>query len=398
MVDKPDRTGLAAECAARRARALTAADELGLTGLLVWSRGGSSYDRYADVYYLANHYMAFVHVVDNPPHWASRGHCALVMPLHGEPALLLPADNWRPDEVTVGDVRVDQNLPALTAAVLREKGLERGRLGLVGADVLTLHTFNALSRVLPEIEIVEADDILRRLRLVKSPRELEAVRRSCALGSRVVETIMRTAQPGRTEAEAAAAGTAMAITAGAAVYGISIGSGPFSHLFASTALTGYDSTRALQEGDLFHLDSVTVLDGYYCDFGRSSVIGGRATRMQRALLETAIGTVDAIVAAVRPGVTARDLAIAGDHFMREAGAAEKGYAAMTKHSGHSLGLTWEAPWIMIDDETVLQEGMVLAVEKGVAQSGVGMACYEDNVIVTSTGAEVITTAPRVWWR
>ena len=53
---------------------------------------------------------------------------------------------------------------------------------------------------------------------------------------------------------------------------------------------------------------------------------------------------------------------------------------------------------MIDDETVLQEGMVLAVEKGVAQLGVGMACYEDNVIVTSTGAEVITTAPRVWWR
>ena len=112
MVDKPDRTGLAAECAARRARALTAADELGLTGLLVWSRGGSSYDRYADVYYLANHYMALFHAVDNPPHWASRGHCALVMPLHGEPALLLPADNWRPDEVTVGDVRVDQNLPA----------------------------------------------------------------------------------------------------------------------------------------------------------------------------------------------------------------------------------------------------------------------------------------------
>ena len=66
----------------------------------------------------------------------------------------------------------------------------------------------------------------------------------------------------------------------------------------------------LQEGDLFHLDSVTILDGYYCDFGRTSVIGGKATVAQRALLETAMGAVDAIVAAIRPGVTARDLAFA----------------------------------------------------------------------------------------
>jgi Xaa-Pro dipeptidase len=71
---------------------------------------------------------------------------------------------------------------------------------------------------------------------------------------------------------------------------------------------------------------------------------------------------------------------------------------MTKHAGHSIGLTWEAPWIMADDDTVLQEGMVLAVEKGVAHPDVGLACYEDNLIVTSSGAEVITTAPRVWWR
>src|SRR5215471_10815619 len=104
-IDKQFQTGLVVECEARRARALAAAKKRGLKGLLVWSRGGYSYDRYADVYYLANHYMAFVHVVDNLPHWASRGHCALVMPLHEEPALLLPAENWRPDEVTVRDVR-----------------------------------------------------------------------------------------------------------------------------------------------------------------------------------------------------------------------------------------------------------------------------------------------------
>lgn len=390
-------TTLAEECAARRARALTAAEQQGLGGLLVWSRGGASYDRYADVFYLANHYMAFSHIVDYPPHWASRGHCALVMPLKGEPALLLPADNWRPDEVTVADVRVDHNLPRLVSAVLEEKGMARGRIGLVGADVLSVHTRAVLGAALPGLDLVEADDILRTLRRVKSPRELDAVRDSCALASRAVDAIMRAAVPGQTEAAAVAAGLHDVVVAGGALYNVAVGSGPFSHLFASDPLTGCDATRPMQRGDLFHLDFVTVLHGYYSDFGRSRVVGAEATPAQRALLETAMGAVDAIVAAVQPGVTARDVALAGDRYMEESGALQRGYVPLTKHSGHSLGLTWEAPWILPDDLTVLQEGMVLAIEKGVMLEGVGMACYEDDLIVTEAGAEILTTAQRVRW-
>ncbi len=388
---------MAEECAGRRARATAAAAERGLGALLVWSRGGHARDRYADVYYLAHHYMAFSHVVDNPPHWASTGHCALVLPTDGEPALLLPAANWRPDQVTVADVRVGADLPRLVGDTLREKGVAHRPVGLVGADAMTLLSYQNLLRVLPGLALTPADDILRGLRLVKSPRELAAVRRSGALGSRAVEAIMRAAVPGATEAAAAAGATAEIVAAGGALYGFAFGSGPHSPLFSATPLTGYDAARPLRAGDLLHIDSVTALDGYYCDVGRSGVVGGVATSAQRDLLEIAMGGVQAVIAAIRPGMTAREASAAGDRYIAESGALARGYTEMADHWGHSIGLTWEAPWLMQDDETPLQEGMVLAIEEGLSHPDVGFVCYEDDLIVTATRAEVITTTPRMWW-
>ena len=79
--------------------------------------------------------------------------------------------------------------------------------------------------------------------------------------------------------------------------------------------------------------------------------------------------------------------------METAVAAARGYTAMTKHAGHGIGLTWEAPWIMADDDTVLQEGMVLAVEPGVYWEGGGGLRVEDNFLVTADGLEKLSAFP-----
>ena len=58
--------------------------------------------------------------------------------------------------------------------------------------------------------------------------------------------------------------------------------------------------------------------------------------------------------------------------------------------GHGIGLAFDPPWITEDNELVLQPGMCLAVERRIAEAdGLG-AQYEDNVLITPTGAERLT--------
>ena len=64
--------------------------------------------------------------------------------------------------------------------------------------------------------------------------------------------------------------------------------------------------------------------------------------------------------------------------------------AMHEAWGHGIGLAFDPPWITEDNELVLQPGMCLAVERRIAEAdGLG-AQYEDNVLITPTGAERLT--------
>jgi Xaa-Pro aminopeptidase len=65
--------------------------------------------------------------------------------------------------------------------------------------------------------------------------------------------------------------------------------------------------------------------------------------------------------------------------------------------GHQLGLAMEKPFIMANEATMIQKNMVFAVEVDLGPEGMG-AAYEDIVVVTGDGCEVITAAcPQEWW-
>jgi Xaa-Pro aminopeptidase len=58
--------------------------------------------------------------------------------------------------------------------------------------------------------------------------------------------------------------------------------------------------------------------------------------------------------------------------------------------GHGIGLAFDPPWITCENELVLQPGTCLAVERRIAEAdGLG-AQYEDNVLITPTGPELLT--------
>src|SRR6185503_7290214 len=94
MVKVSDTPGIApAEFAERRRRAAELAKGEGLRGLLVFSRGGGTLDRYADVLYLTNFYTPFPYIPDLPGNWTARAHTSVILPVDGDPALNIDSPN-----------------------------------------------------------------------------------------------------------------------------------------------------------------------------------------------------------------------------------------------------------------------------------------------------------------
>ena len=73
----------------RQMTARHAARDHGLCGIIVWSRGGSTQDHYAEVYYLTGFYTHYPFIPDVSEVWRDRGHCALALPVDGPSTLIL---------------------------------------------------------------------------------------------------------------------------------------------------------------------------------------------------------------------------------------------------------------------------------------------------------------------
>jgi len=382
--------------------------EAGFDALLVWSRGGGPADSYADVLYLANQYSPFPMIADIPPHWSGRAHSAVLLPADGEPTLIVDHADWRRDLVAVEDVRFALDLPATAAKLLRERGLAGGRVGLVGRNAMLAATKDALVEAAAGTELVPADDLIERLRAVKTPHELDLLRASAAVGDRIVGAVIEAAlRPGTTEAEAVAAGYSLAVEEGVALYDAAIASGPNSDYYAYGRLPSW-TRRELEVGDIFHIDTYGALDGYLYDFARCCVTGGKPTQDQITVMEAAIDSVHAGVDAVAAGVevgaiydAVHDVLV--DREMTPGEVAQGDDAPLSALTlsfpahGHSYGLGWERPWFVPGGTEPLVEGMCIGVEAMAGRPGVGSAKFEQDVIVTADGAELITKLETHFW-
>ena len=147
------------------------------------------------------------------------------------------------------------------------------------------------------------------------------------------------------------------------------------------------SDAPLQQGDVLMLDTGLVWDGYFSDFDRNWSVGPAGTAV-RAAHEKLINASNAAFDAARPGITAADLfgimdtIVSGDDAGTGAG-----------RLGHGLGMSLtEWPSLIPTDHTVLEPGMVLTLEPGIAV-GDKILVHEENIVITETGARALS--PRI---
>jgi Xaa-Pro aminopeptidase len=365
--------------------------------------GGSTLDSYGDVFYLTNHFSVEPKAPNKRPHWTGFGHACVVLAVEDEEAtLLVGPPNWRTDIVHVDEVRTGRDLYAATVRCLLDKGLAEKRIGICREDVLPLPLYHELVRNLPAASFEPADDLVENMRIRKSPAEIEMMRHASAVSVEMMSAMLRTAAVGRTDGDLAAVAFEVGTRYGATPYEFAFSSGPTSDNWYWPRLPAYDTTRRYVNGDLLHPDLFGCVDGYFYDFQRSLVVGGPNPK-QREALEAVVELIHHICDTLRPGARACDAHAAGVAWLRETGWADVMAAGTTDASdfpafGHGIGVGWEGPWIIPQDETVLEPGMTIAIEGAIQRPGAVTAILEETVLVTDGAPELMTAGcPTHWW-
>ena len=314
---------------------------------------------------------------------------ALVLPAGGEPTIVLPRLELASLE--------ESALPGLGVTVCDwVDGEDPYRLvidALGGADVAVAVTDSMPAlHLLPFADLLStvpvlATDVLRTLRMVKDPAEVEALRKAGAAIDRVHARVPGFLAPGRTESQVAADIAEAIVAEGhSEVAFIIVGSGPH----------GADphhecSDRELRAGDVVVIDIGGPCEpGYNSDCTRTYSLGepdAEVARQYAVLQRAQCAAVDA----VRPGVTAEDVDTAARDVLAAEGLAE----AFVHRTGHGIGLSvHEEPYIVAGNSLPLQEGMAFSVEPGIYFPGQWGARIEDIVIVTADGALSVNSRPR----
>jgi Xaa-Pro aminopeptidase len=276
---------------------------------------------------------------------------------------------------------------AFVAAITRHRVRRTG----YEPALMSCEAFRSLESSLPSrASLVAAGGSVERLRMIKSPSEIERIRRSVLTNSRAFEQTVPRVRAGITERDFAAEIEYRMRRLGAEKpsFETIVAAGPRSALPHAQP-----TTAPLQTGQLVVVDMGTFEDGYASDMTRTLYLGSptpKVKRMYRAVLEAQLAAIDTVHAGAR---TARVDAAAREVL--------KGYRldhAFIHSTGHGLGLEiHEPPRLGRSDKGRLESGMAITIEPGVYFEGFGGIRIEDTVIVTKKGCEILTPTSKDLW-
>lgn len=258
----------------------------------------------------------------------------------------------------VGDIRAYRlmfdDIPALIAAVAREKGLEGGKVAIeIQSYALTYSLGLALARALAPATIVDATVLMGLPRLIKSPAEMAYLRRAAGYAQQGLEAARRVLRPGMSEIALAAEIEYAMRAAGSDYWSI-----PTELASGDRSAGGHAAPRPrlIERGDVVHLEFAGVAARYHAAALHTVALGDPGARA-REVYEVARRSLAAGIAAIHPGAAVSDIEEASLGPVRDAGLED----GATMRFGYGLGVAYPPIWL---EPLQISRGVTQAMQVG----------------------------------
>ncbi len=320
--------------------------------------------------------------------------CCLV-PAHGDPVMILRKldmlpfleRTWLTQHVGYSDW---QEPVSVVAEEIVRRGYGSARIGTDGESTcMTVQRMRQLQGALPSVEWIDFCGVLRELRLVKSPREIDYLRTAARVADGAMSAGAAAAGPGSTERDVAAVLSKAFVTLGADHGRV----GPVTAAGSGWGfLHGHLHDRPMQEGDVLHVELVPTVNGYGARLMRPVIIGSVEPFLANAASIVAIQ--DRQIAAMRPGALASEVDAICREGLLQAGLRE----SYDNPTGYTLGFFHFSSLRTSDFTHFLHPHAAWRLEAGMVfhmyASAAGLA-FSETVLVTENGAERLTKLPRL---
>lgn len=273
-----------------------------------------------------------------------------------------------------------ESLPVeLLAEVLAERGLTRSRIG-VEMKYLSARDFLRLQTLVPGLDMVDCSDLLEEVRMIKTPEEVEILRRAAHSTDQVIRSTFNGIHAGKTEQEIYTELQVGLLNCGAAPGFNTVAAGKNSCITHPQP-----SSYAVQPGDIVRTDFGGCFHQYLSDIARTCVVS-ESTSRQQDIYKWLWDVHNRLIDAMTVGRRVSDIYELCRQLYEGAG-----MPFDRPHIGHGIGLiVHETPIINPYTDMELAPNMVLCIEPSHLEPGVGRYHVEDMVLITARGPEILS--------
>lgn len=312
----------------------------------------------------------------------------LIIPRKGKPIAVIPSigealmsKTWIEDIRTWPSPNLKDDGISLLSDTLDEIAQNKN-IGIPsGTETCVRMPQTDLKKLSQNVKLTSDFDIVQKLRMTKSNEEIDKIEKACRIAEKAFRRVPEIAFENVNLDEVFRKFQILCLEAGADWV---------PYLAGGADTEGYDDVISpakvapLKKQDILMLDTGLVWDGYFCDYDRNWSVGTPSKTVSGAysqLLEAS----DAAFELAKPGATASDLFHAMNSILTlNSSSTDAG------RLGHGVGMSLtEWPSIIPDDHTVLEKGMVLSLEPGIAIKN-KIIVHEENIEITETGARYLS--------
>ena len=286
-------------------------------------------------------------------------------------------------EVTGFEIFAERDELATIAKIAKDMGLSR--IGF--EDKISVSYYHRMQGAFEGLELIPQTQFVEALRMIKDETEIETIRKACSISDQAFHDALEFIKPGKTEIEIANFLDFRMRELGAA--GLS-----FDTILASGINSSkphaHPMHKPVELGEAITMDFGCLYEHYVSDMTRTIYLG-HVSDEQAEIYNTVLKANQALIDQARDGLGFRDF----DKIPRDI-IVEAGYGEYFTHGiGHGIGLDiHEEPYFSQTSTEVIKSGMVLTDEPGIYIEGKYGVRIEDDILITETGCELLTLAPK----